>query len=152
MAGAATESSAGAPTDGGSTDEPSTTGGTSADVVAKGGQEPSPGGAAPEAGSTMGGKPSSAGSDGGLAGSSTVAGMGGAVAGTAGGTSGPKCPADFYCHELGPDAFAKCVIEPTDPDPNFPGCEISRGTCFYPKDAPAACITDDCWSTKRACD
>lgn len=72
-------------------------------------------------------------------------------AGTPAGGSGPKCPADFYCHELGPDAFAKCITRPADPDPQFPMCTITEGTCFYPKDAPEACITADCWSTKRTC-
>lgn len=124
-------------------------------TVAKAGEPPigGTGGAGGSAGSAPVGGNLTGGSGGAAAGAAS-AGSAGQIgsAGTATGGAGPKCPADFYCHELGPDAFAKCVTRPADPDPQFPGCTITEGTCFYPKDAPESCILDSCWSTKRTCD
>lgn len=109
-------------------------------VVATGGDSDPPPSGSGGGGTSSGGK-----ANGGTGG--TAGGKGGS-SGAAGATS---CPADFYCHPLGPDAFAKCVTRPADPDPQFPMCTITEGACFYPKTAPESCITPDCWSKKRTC-
>jgi hypothetical protein len=107
------------------------------------------GGAPPVAGMPpAGGGPATSGAPTGgtPAGGGTSSGAGGASG------SGDACPADYYCHELGPDAFAKCVIRPAPDDPQFPSCKISEGTCYWPKDAPESCIKPECWSKRRTCD
>jgi hypothetical protein len=152
MAGAATEPTAGSPTTAGASAGGLASGGSSAgSVVAKGGQDPEPTAGAP---TTTAGTAAVSGSGGT---SPTTAGAGGSSAGQAptagtGGAPPTACPADFYCHELGPDAFAKCVTRPAPDDPQFPTCEITEGACFYPKDAPESCIKAECWSKKRTCD
>jgi hypothetical protein len=141
QAGAPAEPVAGAPAIGGSDAAGSlSVGGASAgSPVVKGGQEPVAG--APAAGAASGGQAGQAG-----------AGGAAATAGSPSAGSPPACPSDYYCHELGPDAFAKCVVRPAPDDPQFPMCTITEGACFYPKDAPESCIKPECWSKKRTCD
>lgn len=141
MAGAPTEPTPGPPIGGSADAGAPSVGGSSAGspaAEATGGQPPEPSaGASTFAGGGAGGAPAGVGGDASAAGAPSP-------------SAGAKCPADFYCAQP-PDAFAKCVIRPADPDPRFPMCEITERTCYWPTDAPESCIKAECWKMLRSC-